>query len=355
MKYLKPLSPVLVGTSDSDFKRFGNQFNSTEYTATFGLITLCGDGSGEQLQGIYVTRSQLEQIRDEIDNYLQTTAEGEPKPGIADSLREPETMAVTSNFNVNVTRFSKEELFKFLLETAQQITETQGRQSTNTKQKQRLKINPELVTIEQTTEMPTMLYRASVSQWCNPGDGDRGSISLHALGESKEEARAILDAQFEALILRCTDTGVTKPEVPAVLNTTFNQQLDELKQKIQKDMSNPKIRAIMKAVTGHNWSEAPSATPNSNNSEETNTPTSEIKINKPQAEPEKSQVFKLNPNRVTSRIDPAIQSYSRWEARTTLYFGETPLEVVSSGHMTEESARTALDYKVGRLIDGMTD
>lgn len=354
MKYLKPASAILVGSSVSGF----NKATTEECTATLGLTTLCSDGSGEQLQGIYVTRSQLEQMRNEIDNYLRNTAEGEPKLGVADSLRKPEATAVTSDFNVNITgnsNFSKEEeIGKLLLEIAQRVTETQGRQSNDAESKQKLKINPELVWIEQSAEIPSKPYSAKIYQWCNPGDGNRGSISLYALGKSEEEARATLDAQFEALVLRCADTGLTKPEVSDV---TFNEQLNEFKQKIQKDMSDPKIRALMKTVTGQNWSEAPSATPNLDNSEEANdTPTPKSKKTEPQKAEEKSQIFKLNPDKVASR-KVSTSCINPWEARVTLSFdldrrGQNCVDMIGRGDCAEE-ARSNLDAKFTTFVRSM--
>lgn len=354
MKYLKPLSPVLVGTSESDFKRFGSQFNSTEYTATLGLTTLCSDGSREQLQGIYITRSQLEQIRDEINNYLRNTAKSEPKLGIADSLQKPEATAVTSNFDVNITgdsNFSKEEeIGKLLLEIARRVTETQGRQSNEAEPKPKLRINPELVKLQESWQVRTEPYRASIIQEFNTGDRICGSVNLYALGKSEEEARATLDVQFEALVLQCVDAAETKSEAS---NATFQEQFSKLKEELSNQ--SPKVKAFVEAVNRITQSEVSKPTPNPDNSEKVDeTPASESQKTEPQKTEEKSQVFKLNPNRVASRRDPTIEGYAQWEARTTLYFGETPLEVVASGYMTEERAREILDYKVERLIDGMT-
>jgi hypothetical protein len=141
------------------------------YTATLGLMTVSCDGSGEQLQGIYVTRSQIEQIRDEIDNYLLAErAQREPKLGIDESLRKPEVTPMTSNFNVNITgvsKFSKEEheqIGKLLLEIAQRIMKTQGSQTNGAEQKQKLKVNPKLVWIEQSDEISSKPYCARISE-----------------------------------------------------------------------------------------------------------------------------------------------------------------------------------------------
>lgn len=308
MKYLNPSGAFFVGSSTSP----KNRINILgEYTVTLGLTTLYGDGSGEQLSGIYVTQSQLEQIRDEIDSYLRNTADGELKLGIADSLRKSEATAVT--FNVNLTgdsKLSKEEIGKLLPEIVQRLTEIQRRQSNDTEQKQKFRINPELVRIEQTRGTPDEPYRAIINQWVDPSY--KGSINLCVSGSSEEKARTTLDAQFEALVLRCINAEATK-------------------------------------------SESLSATPNLNNSEKVDdTPASESEKAEPQ-KTEKNQVFKLNPNRVISRRNPKIKGHAQWEARTTLYFDGTPLEVIASEYMTEERAREALDYKVKRLIDEITD
>lgn len=350
MKYLKPASAVLVGSSVSGF----NRATTEECTATLGLTTVFGDGSGEQLQGIYVTRSQLEQIRDEIDNYLRNTAEGQPKLGVADSLREPEAMAVASSFNFNITgdsKLSKEEIGKLFLEIAQRVTKTQECQTNDTEQKQKLRINPKIVKIEQgADQVSPELYRASIDDWRNLTDNRAGCIYLYALGDSEEEARATLNEQFEALILRFADPETTSSETSSA---TFQDRFAKLKEELSNQ--SPKVKAFVEAVTRITRSEASKPMPNLDDSEKVDhTPAPESKKAEPQKAEEKSQVFKLNPNRVASRRNPAIKGYGQWEARITLYFGEMPLEVVSSGHMTEESARTALDYKVERLMDGLT-
>jgi hypothetical protein len=591
MKYLKPESAILVGSSTSSTHGVDIRGEYTA-TATLSLTTVCSDGSGEQLQGIYVTRSQLEQIRNEIDNYLQKTAESQSKLGIADSKQKPEADAITTEVNASTEIDGSETHLAWKLrnwskvfgeaEAAKsgtsnatlnpsnfgKVDDTPALGSNDAEQKQKLKINSKLVWMEQSDEIPSKPYCAKISEWCNPGDGDRGSISLYALGSSEEEARATLDAQFEALVLRCVDTKLTKLEV---LDTTFNYQLNELRQKIREDLfSNPKIRAIMKALTGidpleeaeqnsdatpnpknskksddmpasenknteqkqkwkinpelvkieqsvdeassglyrasiDDWrnltdnragyiylyglgfseeearaklnaqfealvlrfvdiettgleistatsadnlekvddtpaseneeteqkqklkikpklvwieqsNEIPSkpysaktsewcssddggkgdislyalgnseeearaildeqfealvlrcadmeetklrtsnAMPNPDNSEEVDdTPASKVEKTELSKTEGKNQTFKLNPNRVASRIDRNVTGYAQWEARTTLYFGNTPLEVVCSKHWTEQSARKALDYKVKRLIDRLTD
>jgi hypothetical protein len=136
---------------------------------------------------------------------------------------------------------------------------------------------------------------------------------LYALGSSEEEARATLDAQFEALVLGCVDNESTKPKVSS---TTPNP--DSL-EKVDK------------------------------------TPASKLEKTELSKTEGKNQAFKLNPNRVLLRIDHNVAGYAQWEARTTLYFGDTPLEVVCSKYLTEESARKALDYKVKQLLDRLTD
>lgn len=349
MKFLKPLSAILLGCCGNNIWKAQTE----DYTTTVVGTIVDENGTDEQLCGIYVTRSQLEQIRDEIDNYLRKIAEGKPKLGIADSLREPEATAVTSSFNFNITgdsKLSKEEVGKLLLEIAQRVTETREHQGNDAEQKQKLKINPELVWMKQSAEIPTMPYCAKISQWCNSGDGDRGSISLYALGKSEEEARATLDAQFEALVLRCVDAAATKSEG---LTATFQDQFSKLKEELSNH--SPKVKAFVEAVNRITQSETSKPTPNLDNSEKVDeTPASETKKTEPQ-KTEKSQVFKLNPNRVSSRQDHNVTGYAQWEARTTLYFGNIPLEVVCSEYMTEESARAALNQKVERLIDRMTD
>jgi hypothetical protein len=311
MKYLKPTSIVLVNNSLNSIN--GVTVDVIKgYTATLGLMTVSCDGSGEHLQGIYVTQSQLEQIRDEIDNYLRKTAEVEQKLGITDSLRKQGANTVTFNVLKEDPTLPEEKDWEMIARNFQEVTKRERCKSNDTKQKQKLKINPELVWVEQSTEIPSKPYCAKISEWCNPGDGDRGDISLYALGESEEEARATLDAQFVTLVLRCVDSGVTESKTSSATSADNFQKAD-------------------------------------------NTPAPKVEKAEPQEAGEKSQVFKLNPNRVASRRNPAIKGYGQWEARITLYFGEMPLEVVSSGHMMEESARTALDYKVGKLIDGMTD
>lgn len=310
MKYLKPLSAVLLG-------RCGNNIWKTQtedYTTTVVGTLVNENGTDEQLCGIYVTRSQLEQIRNEIDNYLQNTAERKQKLGIADSLRESEATPVT--FNVNMTgdsKLSKEEMGKLLLDTAQQVTKIQRRQSNNTEQKQRFKINPKLIKIEQSVdETSSGLYRASIDDWRNLTDNRAGYIYLYGLGVSEEEARARLNAQFETLILQFVDTEVITSKTSSVTSADSPEKADDT-----LALESEKIE--------------------------------------PQKIEEKNQDFKLNPNRVASRIDHNVAGYAQWEARTTLYFGETPLEVVCSKQWTEQSARKALDYKVKQLINRLTD
>ena len=305
MKYLKPASAILVGSSTSGFDRATTE----EYMVTLGLTTFCSNGSGEELQGIYVTRSQLEQIREEIDNCLRDTANGD------------------------------------------------------TEKKQRLKINPELVKIELSTVPLSKPFRASIDQACI-NYYSSGGITLQSVGNSEKESRTTLDEQFKELVMKCTDTGLTKPKIS---NATLDSEFDELRQEIQRTKSNPKTQAIMQRFAciaeseqagqkGADKSKISNATPSSDNLEKVDAaPAGKSEKTDLLKTEGKNQVFKLNPNRVASRRDPTIEGYGQWEARTTLYFGETPLEVVSSGHMMEESARTALDYKVGRLIDGMTD
>ena len=199
MKYLKPLSAVLLGRCGNNIWRTQTE----DYTTTVAGTLVNENGTDEQLCGIYVTRSQLEQIRNEIDNYLQKTGEGKPKLGIADSQQKPEATAVTFNV-MNVTKedptLHKETPREMIARNFQEVTEKQRSQSNAVEQKQRLKINPKLVKIEQKQETDSESYRASINKWCDPNDLGKGSICLYASGCSEKEARVNLNLTLDKLI-----------------------------------------------------------------------------------------------------------------------------------------------------------
>ena len=389
MKYLKKSAEVLIGKA-------GVQPRSdlSDYTATLVLPTHYFDGSGEDLQGIQVTREHLEWLRNEIDRYLMSeTTEDKP---------ESESVELVNNLSFKAeTGLTESQLLGVLGQVSQQVR--QRLQTRNQQKQAQLVIDPKLMMVIQhkPTGEPDS-WSAKIHTLTGLDDFfASGRLELSVLADSEENARERLNIAFHNFIIACIYPDSPESRIPDIVRknqrpvsendektvarvfATLNQQLTEqLKNSNRVKGMLQVIDKVTSKKTNEGW-EARAVYWKGCNIEltafgdtETEARTKVYKelivllqdqltnfanhlsvANKPEdikqvdnPDDKDSAPLKLNPSRVMSMKIGA----DKWEARTKLFSwtSDQSTDLVATAD-SEEAAREDLDKKFSNLAGPM--
>jgi hypothetical protein len=145
------------------------------------------DESNEKCIGIYVSRQNLEEIRNEINDCLDRNAK----------YSQSQFIKIAKRLKQHNDEISKSQ-DKFL-ELMQNVVGDSGTEKNQKSQSNKLlRVNPERVIIRKSSSAESDLEWAASLFFCE--------TSLHGYGNSEEEARFNLDKQFDETIHNLIDT-----------------------------------------------------------------------------------------------------------------------------------------------------